>query len=201
VAPQKRRIIILLTAALVFGGAIMLRPVPSTSSGQALSKVEGPAYPAANGSGSKNPGFDANSSLAGQRDSSAKLVPSAGSGQALSKVEGAVPDQVGDGLGRGELFLKMMFSVVLVLVLGAAAVYMSKKVLPRITNLPGKEIRILETAHLGPRKAVHLLRIGNQRLLIGSTNESITMLADVTEQDEPDFVDSSSQQIDACVRK
>jgi len=158
-----------------------------------LSKVEGSGHPAANGSGSKNPGFDANSSLAGQRDSSAKLV--------LSKVEGAVPDQVGDGLGRGELFFKMMFSVVLVLVLGAAAVYMSKKVLPRITNLPGKEIRILETAHLGPRKAVHLLRIGNQRLLIGSTNESITMLADVTEQDEPDFVDSSSQQIDACVRK
>jgi flagellar biosynthetic protein FliO len=95
----------------------------------------------------------------------------------------------------------MMFSVVLVVVLGAAALYMSKKVLPRITNLPGKEIRILETAHLGPRKAVHLVKIGNQRLLIGSTNESISMLADVTEQDEPDLVNLPSQQIDACVRE
>jgi flagellar biosynthetic protein FliO len=95
----------------------------------------------------------------------------------------------------------MMFSVVLVVVLGAAALYMSKKVLPRITNLPGKEIRILETAHLGPRKAVHLVKIGNQRLLIGSTNESISMLADVTEQDEPDLVNLPAQQIDACVRE
>jgi flagellar protein FliO/FliZ len=95
----------------------------------------------------------------------------------------------------------MMFSVVLVVVLGAAALYMSKKVLPRITNLPGKEIRILETAHLGPRKAVHLVKIGNQRLLIGSTYESISMLADVTEQDEPDLVNLRGEQIDACVRE
>jgi flagellar biogenesis protein FliO len=78
---------------------------------------------------------------------------------------------------------------------------MSKKVLPRITNLPGKEIRILETAHLGPRKAVHLVKIGNQRLLIGSTYESISMLADVTEQDEPDLVNLRGEQIDACVRE
>jgi len=163
-APRKKQIVILLAPAVLFGGAIMLQS----------------AQPAAKSSGAGNAEFDANSSLVGQRDFSAKP---------------------GEDLGRGELFFKMTFSVVLVLVLGAAAVYMSKKVLPRITNLPGKEIRILETAHLGPRKAVYLLRIGNQRLLIGSTNESITMLADVTEQDEPDFVDSSSQQIDACVRK
>ena len=187
VAPQKRKVVILLTVAVLFGGAIMLRsvlskvcPEPRLPDGQGSRRVEGSALLAADGSGSKNPRFDANSSLVGQRDFSAKPA---------------------EDLGRGELFFKMMFSVVLVLVLGAAAVYMSKKVLPRITNLPGKEIRILETAHLGPRKAVHLISIGNQRLLIGSTNESITMLADVTEQDEPDFVDPSSQQVDACVRR
>ncbi|MCX5638160.1 MAG: flagellar biosynthetic protein FliO [Planctomycetota bacterium] len=79
-----------------------------------------------------------------------------------------------------EMFFKLMLSVLLVAVLGAAAIYASKKLLPRITNLPGKKIRIVETVHLGPRKAVHLLEIGNQRFLIGSTNESITKLADVT---------------------
>ena len=119
-----------------------------------------------------------------------------------------------------ELFFKMMLSVLLVIVLGVAAIYASRKLLPRITNLPGKQIRILETAHLGPRKAVHLIEIGpldarcpildtrrdlsdppprlasedagagdsqesrikNQRsrmLLIGSTNEGITMLAEL----------------------
>ncbi|MHC4616147.1 MAG: FliO/MopB family protein [Planctomycetota bacterium] len=86
----------------------------------------------------------------------------------------------GDNFSTNELFSKTVIAVVLVIALGAAAIYTSKKLLPRITNLPTKEIRVIETAHLGPRKMLHLLRIGNQRLLIGSTNERITMLADVS---------------------
>jgi flagellar biogenesis protein FliO len=34
---------------------------------------------------------------------------------------------------------------------------------------------------LGPRKSVHLIEIGSRRLLIGSTNENIRKLADLTE--------------------
>ena len=86
-----------------------------------------------------------------------------------------------DNFGTRQLFFKMMAAVLLVIILGVAAIYISKKLLPRITNLPGKEIRIIETVHLGPHKAVHLLKIANQWLLIGSTSESITKLADVTE--------------------
>lgn len=86
-----------------------------------------------------------------------------------------------NNLGSKELFFKTMFMVVVVAVLGTAAIYASKKLLPKITNLPGKEIHITETIHLGPRKTLHLLRIGSQWLLIGSTNESITKLADVTD--------------------
>jgi flagellar biosynthetic protein FliO len=85
-----------------------------------------------------------------------------------------------DSLGTRELFFKMMLSVLLVIALGAGVIYISKKFLPRITNLPGKQIRIIETVHLGSRKAVHLIEIGNQRFLIGSTSEGITKLADVT---------------------
>jgi len=84
-------------------------------------------------------------------------------------------------LGTREMFFKMMLSVLLVVALGAAAIYISKKFLPKITNLPGKKIQVIETTHIGPRKMVHLLKIGNQRLLIGSTNENITKLADVTD--------------------
>jgi flagellar biogenesis protein FliO len=85
-----------------------------------------------------------------------------------------------DDVSTKELFSKTVIAVLLVITLGAAAIYTSKKVLPRITNLPAKEIRIIETAHLGPRKTLHLVSIGNQLLLIGSTNENIAMLADVT---------------------
>ncbi len=98
----------------------------------------------------------------------------------------------GGSTGNRELFFKMMVSVLFVVALGAAAIYVSKKFLPKITNLSSKEIRIAETVHLGPRKAVHLLEIGNRRLLIGSTNENITRLADLTST----FADLSTQEID-----
>jgi len=78
-----------------------------------------------------------------------------------------------------EMFKRAMLAVLIVIVFGAATIFLSKKLLPRISKLSGKEIRVIETIHLGPRKAVHLLEIGKQRIVIGSTNERITKLADV----------------------
>ena len=82
--------------------------------------------------------------------------------------------------GSRELFFKFMVSLLFLVAMGAAAIYVSKRFGAKITNLSGKEIRIAETVHLGQRKAVHLIEIGNRRLLIGSTNENITRLADLT---------------------
>lgn len=91
-----------------------------------------------------------------------------------------------DNLNTGGLFFKMMLMVLLVVALGAAAVYLSKKLLPKL-NLHGKRIQVSETVHLGPRKAIHLIKIGKQTLLIGSTNENITKLAEVTDLSEEDL--------------
>lgn len=85
-------------------------------------------------------------------------------------------------LGSGELFVKMMLSVGLVLGLGGAALYVSRRVLPRVTHAPGKEIHVLETAYLGPRKALHLVEVGGRRLLIASTSDHVTMLTTVNEE-------------------
>jgi len=78
------------------------------------------------------------------------------------------------------LFFKMILMVLVVVVFGVAAIYLSKKVLPKFSRLPGKRIQVCETVHLGPRKAIHLIKIDEQTLLIGSTNENITKLADIT---------------------
>jgi flagellar biogenesis protein FliO len=87
----------------------------------------------------------------------------------------------GISLDGGGLFLRMMLSVGIVIGLGAAALYLSKKVLPRVANTAGREIRIVETTCLGPRKALHLVEVGAQRLLIASTADRITMLTPVGE--------------------
>ncbi len=87
------------------------------------------------------------------------------------------------------IYSTVIRAVLFVVVLGVAAFYVSKKLLPKITNPPGKEVRVVETVYLGPRKAVHVLEVGSRRLLVGSTNENITKLADITDitGDNTDF--------------
>ena len=80
----------------------------------------------------------------------------------------------------GSLIFRFIVSVLFLIAFGVGGIYISKRFLPKITNMSEKEIRIIETVHLGPRKAVHLLEIGERRFLIGSTNENITRLADLT---------------------
>jgi flagellar biosynthetic protein FliO len=86
---------------------------------------------------------------------------------------GRLDDSIGDALRR------MVFAVLIIILLGAAAIYASKKVLPRFSQMQGKKIKVIETIHLGTRKAVHLLEIGGQQILVGSTNDRITKLADI----------------------
>ena len=85
----------------------------------------------------------------------------------------------GGGLGEDTGLGRLLFSAGIVIVLGVSALYLSKKVLPRFTQSSGKRIQVIETVYLGPRKAVHLVRVGEQTVLLGSTNENISKLADV----------------------
>jgi flagellar biosynthetic protein FliO len=83
--------------------------------------------------------------------------------------------------GGREFFYKMLLSISLVIGLSFAAIYVSKKLLPKLANHQGKQIRVIETTYIAPRKGIHLIQIGSRRLLVASTNENVTMLADVTE--------------------
>jgi flagellar biosynthetic protein FliO len=136
---------------------------------------------------------------AGERGRSEKPAP--GTAEAVEEMgrqgESVFGDDpsFSDRLGynpEGGIYYRMMLAVLIVVVLGAAAIYVSRKLLPRITNLPGKEIRVAETVHLGPKKAVHVLEVGGRRFLIGSTSESVTKLADIT----GDSADVSAQDAD-----
>jgi flagellar biosynthetic protein FliO len=118
-------------------------------------------------------------------------------GTALSfPADANLPAPAGLSLGGRELFLKMMLSVGLVIGLGAAAVYLSKRVLPRVANVAGKEIRVLETTYLGPRKALHLVEVAHQRLLIASTNDHITTLAHLNDA----WLDMARQESEETVK-
>ena len=98
----------------------------------------------------------------------------------LSSNDSNFPGSENGNYNNYELFFKMMLSVVLVVALGIAALYISKRLLPKITNPTGKRIKVLETAYLGPRKSIHLIEIDSQLILVGSTNERISKLTEIT---------------------
>lgn len=78
--------------------------------------------------------------------------------------------------------LKMLAYVAVILVIGAAAIWITKRVLPRLTAAGGRgrDLAVVETTHLGPRKTLHVVEVGSRRFLLGSTRERISMLAEVT---------------------
>lgn len=76
-----------------------------------------------------------------------------------------------------QLFFRSMGALLIVLALMIAALSLSKRVLPKLGKHAGKEIEVIETTLLGPRKYLHVVKVANQRLLLGSTNDRINMLA------------------------
>jgi len=76
-----------------------------------------------------------------------------------------------------DVVLKTLGALVMVVTLGVGALMLFKRVFPQISGAGSRSIKIQETALLGPRKYLHVVEVSNQRLLLGSTNDRITMLA------------------------
>jgi flagellar biogenesis protein FliO len=79
----------------------------------------------------------------------------------------------------GDLAWRLTSSAAVVLVLGAVCFVVMRKVIPRINTRGGRNIRIVETAHLGPQKMVHLLKVGGRTYLVASTRDRVSLLAEL----------------------
>lgn len=90
-------------------------------------------------------------------------------------------DDGNQDLRLGDALHRMLIAVFVVVILGVAAMYTSKKVLPKFAKIQGKKIKVTETLHLGSRKMLYLVEIEGRRLLIGSTADRISTLADFIE--------------------
>ena len=91
------------------------------------------------------------------------------------------PFVTGNRFKTGELFYKMTFAVLVVIALAIGVAYFLKKLLPKIARLPAKQIRIVETVSLGQHRNIYLIEAAGRKILIGSTGETITRLADLSE--------------------
>jgi flagellar biogenesis protein FliO len=95
--------------------------------------------------------------------------------------------------GAGGLTLRLLATLIVVLVLGALALFVFKKVVPKVHRGAGKRIAVLETTYLAPRKAVHLLQVGSMKLLVASSSDGVAPLADVTGAFPADYAEVARQ--------
>jgi flagellar biosynthetic protein FliO len=107
-----------------------------------------------------------------------------------------LPSESNVSLANTELLMRLAFAILVVIGLGAATLYVSRKVLPKVTHAANKEIRVVETTYLGPRKSLHLVEIGGRRLLLGSTHDRIATLAHLSDT----WLDLSKQDMDDAVK-
>jgi len=94
--------------------------------------------------------------------------------------------------GSGDLaglMWQMLAAALVVLVIGTLALFVVKKLLPRIRYASHRRISVLETAYLGSRKAVHLLQVGSVKLLVASSPEGVVRLDDVTRAFSSEYAD------------
>ena len=99
----------------------------------------------------------------------------------------SVPEGFPGGGDTTGMMWQMLASVLGILVIGVLAILVIKKLLPRLAKSSGKRISVLETAHLGPNKHIHLLQVGLRKVLVASSRDGVVKLGDVTDAFAADY--------------
>ena len=113
------------------------------------------------------------------------------------------PDSVAtefDGVGVVSPFnfsriTKVLESTGLVILIIVVTVFFLRRKLGIKTSMNKRRrlVHIVDTASLGSKKHIHLIKIPGKLLLVGATNERIQSLAEITEKEIVESVDTESQ--------
>ncbi len=99
----------------------------------------------------------------------------------------SVSDQGFPGGDTTGMMWQMLASALGILAIGVLAILVIKKLLPRLAKSGGRRISVLETAHLGPNKHIHLLQVGLRKVLVASSRDGVVKLGDVTDAFGADY--------------
>jgi flagellar biosynthetic protein FliO len=73
-------------------------------------------------------------------------------------------------------FVKLM--AVLLLIVGSSVIF-RRWLQPGLNGKTARQMHLLETIRLSPKQALHLIVIGDQKLLIGATDQNVSLIAPV----------------------
>ncbi len=86
--------------------------------------------------------------------------------------------------------LKMFSALVVVLFCIYGSIFFLKKVMGKKLsgNKINKTLEVLETTYLAPKKSISLVRIANRSVLVGVTEQQISVLTELTDEETSDLI-------------
>ena len=90
-----------------------------------------------------------------------------------------------DPLGSSPFYFVGIFAKLIgvLLLIVVSSIIFRRWFQPRSNGKNTRQLRVLETVRLSPKQALHLVSIGDQQLLIGATDQNLSLLTQV----EPSF--------------
>jgi flagellar protein FliO/FliZ len=114
------------------------------------------------------------------------LLPSMAVGEEVATVGQAAVGTATD-LGVSDLMpslWRLFGALLLVVVLIWGTMWIARRVLKgRMTGASGSDMRVLDRVFLGPRRSIEVVTVGNRFLVVGVTDQSISMLTELSEED------------------
>jgi flagellar protein FliO/FliZ len=84
------------------------------------------------------------------------------------------------------VFVKL---IVVLLLIVASSVIFRRWLQPGMSGKRARQVQLVETVRLSPKQAVHLISVGGQQLLIGATDQNISLITQV----EPGLTDPEAE--------
>ncbi len=86
-------------------------------------------------------------------------------------------------MNAGSTIYGILYFIFMSAVILGAAYYVTKFIARKGLNTSGnKNLKVIETVHLGVDKSLLLVKVGEQYLLLGSTQKTITLLTEVNKE-------------------
>jgi len=85
-------------------------------------------------------------------------------------------------------FVKLI--AVLLLIVGSSVIF-RRWLQPGLSGKTTKQMQLVETIRLSPKQSLHLVMIGDQRLLIGATDQNVSLIAPIEDSLDPVSVEES----------
>jgi len=98
----------------------------------------------------------------------------------------AGPEVASDWVGNFSLAVSVCAKLALVIALIYGCLWVARRWQGGWFAPRKKQITLLESTRLSPRQALHLVRVGEQVLLVGATDQSVTLLTEVALPAQPE---------------